>query len=246
MLGSVAGRNGQFSKVAFGAAMIAALGLAGCPSVRRAPPSPAEAPPAGVTPLAAGVTRYRVIGEESLLAVLAYRGGALATLGHNHVIASRALSGVIDLREPLAASRFELRLPVGSFEVDEPRLRSGRGESFAAPVPDSARDGTRRNLLGEDVLDAAHFPDLVARAVALSGGPREFVARVEFEVRGARHAVDVPVQVDRPAADRLHVSARFPLEQRALGLTPFSVMLGALRVEDRLDVELDLSARRVP
>ena len=32
----------------------------------------------------------------------------------------------------------------------------------------------------------------------------------------------------------------------ALGLTPLSVMLGAIQVEDMLGIEVDLSARRVP
>lgn len=249
MLGSMGVRSGQFSKAALGAAMLAALALVGCPTARRAapPPQPVPAAPAAdFAPPAAGATRYRVVGGESLVVVLAYRGGTLAGLGHNHVIASRTLTGVIDVLEPPAASSFELLLPVAGFSVDEPVLRSGRGADFASPVPDAAREGTRRNMLGESVLDAAHFPQIVARAVSLTGGPHNFAARLELEVRGGRHIIDVPVQVDRPAADRLHVTARFPVDQGALGLTPFSVMLGALQVEDTLGVEVDLSARRVP
>ncbi|MGE0582193.1 MAG: YceI family protein [Steroidobacteraceae bacterium] len=241
------GQNGQSSKVAMGAAMLAALCLAGCPAARRAaPPSAPGTPPVGAAPPAAGATRYRVVSDESSVIVLAYRGGALASLGHNHVIASKALTGVIDLREPLTASGFELRLPVATFTVDDAPLRSGRGPEFAPAVPESAREGTRRNMLGEALLDAGRFPQIVAHAVALTGGPRRFEARVELEVRGERHVIEAPVQVDRHGADRLRVTARFPVTQGALGLAPYSVMLGALRVEDRLDVEVDLSARRVP
>lgn len=249
MLDSVGGRNRQFSKAGAAAAMLAVLALAGCPSARRAaPPPPAVpgAPATDIAPPAAGATRYRVDSGASLVVMLAYRGGTLAALGHNHVIASRALQGVVDVREPLTASTFELRLPLASLTVDEPALRSRHGPDFAGPVPDSAREGTRHNMLGEGLLDAADFPQLSVRSLSLSGGPHNFAARIEVNLRGQSHAVDVPVQVDRPDADRLHVAARFPVAQSALGLAPFSVMLGALQVEDLIGVEVDISARRVP
>ena len=150
------------------------------------------------------------------------------------MIASRALIGVIDLREPLTASTLDLYLPVAAFTVDEAELRSGRGPEFAAAVPDSAREGTRRNMLGESLLDAARFPAIVVRAVSLTGGPGTFAARLDVNVRGESHSLVVPVQVDRRGAERLHVTAKFTVEQSALGLTPFSVMLGALQVAGEL------------
>jgi hypothetical protein len=251
MLDSMGGRNGQSSKVALAAATLLALGLAGCPAPRRAappsvpPPVPGEVPER-IAPASPGATRYRVSGNESLVVVLVNRGGALAALGHNHVIASHTLGGVIDLREPATATTFELHLPVAGLTVDEPGLRSGRGPDYASEVADSAREGTRDNMLGEGVLDAARHPEIVVRAVSLAGGPRNFSARLAVNVRGVRHELAVPVQVDRPDADRLHVTARFPVAQSDLGLVPFSAMLGALRVEDLLGVEVEINARRVP
>ena len=44
-------------------------------------------------------------------------------------------------------------LPWG-FEVDLPEARANAGVEFAAPVPDDARAGTRRNMLRAEVLDA--------------------------------------------------------------------------------------------
>ncbi len=249
MLDSMGGRSGQFSKATLAAVMLAALALTGCPAARRGAPPPLPVPgpsPAEIAPPAAGATRYRVASGESLIVVLVYRGGAFASLGHNHVIASRSLAGVIDVRDPPSASTFELHLPVAEFTVDEPQLRSGRGPDFANAVSDSAREGTRRNMLAEDQLDAVHFPQIVVRAVSFTGGPHSFAARFEVSMRGKRYTLEVPVQVDRPDADRLHITSKFPVSQRALGLTPLSVMLGAIQVEDMLAIEVDLSARRVP
>ncbi len=226
-----------------------ALLLAGCPSARRPPPAAPGEPgalPAVIAPPGPGVARYRIDPAESLVAIVARRGGALAAFGHNHVIAARTMAGVIDLREPLVASRLELHLSVAGFTVDEPALRSGRGEDFPDVVPDEDRAATRRNMLGKDLLDAAQHPDIVVRLESLAGGPQHFAARLAVVVRDARRVIDVPVTLARRSAGLLQLSARFPLDQTALGLVPYSALLGALKVENTLDIEVDLSARRVP
>ncbi len=259
------GSGAKSSKPALAAVSLAALAVAGCPTARRVAPvpaapqptsavaaapeaAPAEAamPAAALPSPAAGVQRYRIDAAASLLVVVARRGGVLAAMGHDHVIASHDLSGYIDLQEPLRASRFALELPVAALTVDEPALRSGRGAGFDDEVPQAARAATRDNLLGERVLDAAHYPRITARGLELSGGPEHFAARVELTVRDTRHVALVPVRFATGPGDTLRITARFPLSQGALGLTPFSAALGALRVEDLLEVELDVSARRAP
>ncbi len=244
-------RHTQSSKAAVAAAIVLALCLAGCPTAGRGPAEtptgpPRDVPLPGDPPPAPGMQRHRIVAGESLLVVVARRGGALASVGHNHVIASHDLSGYIDLAEPPASSVLFLRIPIGTLTVDEPQLRAGRGADFESDVPEDARAGTRRNMLGEDLLDAAHHPQIIVRSVALAGGPRNFAAQVELTVRAQRYMMEVPLRLEPAAAGTLRVSAGFPVAQSALGLTPFSVMLGALRVEDMLEVELDLTARRVP
>lgn len=190
--------------------------------------------------------RHRIDTAESLLAIVVRRGGALASMGHNHIVASHDLSGYIDLAAAPAASTLFMRVPLAELAVDEPGLRAGRGADFGGVVPDGARAGTRSNMLGEDLLDAARYPEIVVRGITLGGGPANYAAQVELTVRAQRTTIQVPVRLAPAAAGTLRVSARFPVAQSALGLTPYSVMLGALRVEDMLEIELDLTARRVP
>jgi len=230
-----------------------ALCLAGCPSAGRGPagPEPAAGVPydpslAAEAPPAPGTQRHRIDPAESLLAIVVRRGGALALIGHNHVVASHDLSGYIDLAAPPAASTLAMRIPVATLAVDEPDLRAGRGAEFEGVVPDNARAGTRENMLGEELLDATRYPEIVVRGITLGGGPENFAAQVELTVRAQRTTIKLPVRLAPAAAGTLRVSARFPVAQSALGLTPYSVMLGALRVEDLLEVELGLTARRVP
>lgn len=244
-------RRGNSIKAATAGAIVVVLCLAGCPTAGRAPVDAQAEPPRGASlpadpPPLPGIQRHRIVPADSLLVIVARRGGALASIGHNHVIASHDLSGYIDLATPPASSVLSLRVPLAALTVDEPRLRAGRGAEFEGVVPEDARAGTRRNMLGDDLLDAAHHPEIIVRSVALSGGPQNFAARVELTVRAQRYTIAVPLRLEPAAAGTLRVSARFPVAQSALGLTPFSVMLGALRVEDMLEVEIDLTARRVP
>ncbi len=40
------------------------------------------------------------------------------------------------------------------------RLRALEGAEFSASVPDSAREGTKKNMLSEPMLDGARFPEM--------------------------------------------------------------------------------------
>jgi polyisoprenoid-binding protein YceI len=188
---------------------------------------------------------YDIDPGKSLLTVRVYRGGTLARAGHNHVIASHALSGTIYVPGDLAAASFEVRIPAAGLAVDEPELRRQAGADFPPDVSDSARDGTRRNMLGPALLDAAEFPDLVLRAERLepgpAGSPGEVLAHIRTEVRGAERSVTLPVRYEL-RGEELSVSADGPLTQSALGLTPFAALLGALAVEDEMQVSIRLVA----
>lgn len=53
--------------------------------------------------------------------------------------------------------------------------------------------------------------------------------------------MDVPFTLHRDA-DRLLAEGAFELRQTALGLTPFSLALGALRVQDAMTIKFNIVA----
>ncbi|RMF98266.1 MAG: YceI family protein [Gammaproteobacteria bacterium] len=212
--------------------------LCGCAAVVERPP-PGPPPPA---PPAPDARLYRIDSEASELRVLVYRGGPLASLGHNHVISSRGLAGTVWLGADPRRAVFELRLPVMSLEVDRPELRAAEGEDFPGELDQAAIDGTRRNLLGERVLDADHHPQIRLRSRQIRGQAPNFVLAVDVELRGAWHSVEIPATLTRDA-DRLEASGDFRLRQTDLGIEPFSVMLGALTVQDELTIRYRIIAR---
>lgn len=229
-----------------------ALLLAGCPAHPGRPPgeSGREAIPA---PSARHLGRpYDVVAGESLLTLLVYRGGPLARAGHNHVIASHEVSGTIYVPSDPLRTTFEVRVPVAGLTIDEPALRASEGADFSAAVPDSAREGTRRNMLGEALLNAQMFPQIVLRSERLEAGsagaqpgPAPVTAHMVAEVRGSPHSIAALVTYDMQPT-RLTVSGELLLKQTDLGLTPFSALLGALQVEDEMRVRFRFVARPAP
>ena len=132
-----------------------------------------------------------------MLQILVYRGGAMARLGHNHVIASHHLSGVVYLTDDPLATRFDIQLPVNELTVDEPALREAAGADFPPGVPQSARDGTRTNLLSAALLDGSNYPTIRLRATDIRAAGEGFDAGVEVTLKDLTQVLRVPVQVQR-------------------------------------------------
>lgn len=212
------------------------LGACAAPPV--SPPLPAPAAPA---PSTGPAETWDVV--RSSLEVRVYRDGPMAQFGHNHLITSNGLAGHINLREPRTASGFRLELPIESLAVDDAAARATAGEDFAASVPAKDREGTRRNLLGGEVLDAARQPVVVLSADAISGGPDNYTARVRVALRGEEHLIDVPLTLEETDGERLLIHASLRLRHADLGLVPFTAAMGALRVRDDFEIDCRLEAR---
>ena len=226
--------------------------LSGCPvPQRKPPPAPTAAESAAAAPHLG--TPYQIVPQASLLTILVYRGGALASAGHNHVIASHDLTGTIYVPSAILESSFEVHVPVDTLTVDEAALRAQQpAAEFPADVSESAKEGTRHNMLGEALLDAQHNPEIVLRAVRLehagdaaAGSVTDsatVLAHVQSTVRGQVRTFTAPVRYLLTSDGTVEASGEFPLRQSELGLTPFSAMLGALQVQDEMRVSFHIVA----
>lgn len=232
-------------------AICAAVLLAACGAPgTRAPVAPGTtAPAAGKPP--AGAAVYNIDAAQSELRLLVYRAGPMARLGHNHVIVNRAVSGWVDMGGPAGARAVSLQVPVAAFVVDEVGARQAEGSDFSQAVPDDARAGTRHNMLSAALLDAERFPAITVSSIAVTPPslsahpdmPTGWTATLAVEVAGHRSELTVPFTLEVDTA-RLSASGSATLRQTDLGLTPFSVMLGALQVQDELTVKFKLVASR--
>jgi polyisoprenoid-binding protein YceI len=216
--------------------------LAGCPLPPRAPAPPPLAPAGAPAPPGAP---YQIVAADSLLTILVYRAGPLASVGHNHVIASHELAGTIYVPSEITHSTFEMHVPVATLTVDETALREQQASAdFPPDLSDSAREGTRHNMLGEALLDAANHPEIVLQATPLpAAAPAGTVlAQVRSTVRAEVRTFTAPVRYEL-SDHSVTVSGEMTLRQSELGLTPFSALLGALQVQDEMRVSFRIVAR---
>lgn len=220
------------------------LAVAGCTTAPPAeePPAAPGAPAVGTMP-PAGAERFAIVSNRSELRVLVYRAGPMARLGHNHVIRSRSLSGSVWLAAPESDSLVSIILPVTTMEIDEPAVRAEEGADFPGTLDDDARQGTRQNMLGDELLNAAEYPFVRLSCSNLSGGAQ---SAIDCRVTIAGNTVEMrfPVTLTR-SENRLRVTGERDVTHTELGLEPYSVALGALSVADTFRIRYTLEAQRL-
>jgi polyisoprenoid-binding protein YceI len=200
-----------------------------------------QTPQSSIAPASHEGKRYIVDADASEVRLLVYRDGPMARFGHNHVMTGR-VRGELYVSDSAAASGFRIEIPVESLAVDAPMLRAEEGDEFAAPVSDQARKGTRENTLGADILDAALYPTIFVESDSLVGPRWNPNVTAHVTVRGRTIELKFPAAVFEQTGS-LTVIAAFRVFQSELGIEPFSVLGGAIRVRDAIDIRVRLVAR---
>ena len=218
--------------------VVAAL-LTACAVQAPRPLSREEAPPPGFpdafyqSSAAAGGAVFAIDPALSLLVIEVRRGGSLAHLGHDHVIAAHNLHGYVAPKE----GRADLFLRLDELVVDEPELRA---QAAFDTQPDAAAiAGTRDNMLRQ--LQAAEHPYAAIAAAGLQTDAAGTSLQASITLRGVTRAMRIPVQIEqRP--DRLTVLGRTSLAQTSFGIVPLSILGGGLVVEDQVNVRFEIHA----
>jgi len=188
--------------------------------------------------------RYAIDASASDLHWLVYKAGTLSRLGHNHTIAVADLHGSVWKNDAnLAASKFEMEFSVAKLVIDDPTLRSTLGAEFSSVPTPKDIEGTRGNMLGDKVLDGEKFPTIriVGTGPVARDGAQTMAATVEILGRSMPLTIPTQVSVD---GDVITASGEFELNHADLGMKPFTVMLGALAVGEKLSFKYSIKARR--
>lgn len=225
--------------------------LVGCASQPEAtiPPLQRRAAPVGFPAAlyaeahANGEPVYRIEPERSEVVILAYRGGSLRRFGHDHAIASRDVKGYVLLPAAIVSAQADLYVPVESLQVDEPAKRAQAG--FDTQPSQQDIDGTRRNMM-DKVLEATRYPFVALRVTPQAGELPRVTLQAEVTLHGTTRTLPITVRIDTGGGDTLEASGRFALNQTDFGIVPLALLAGAVRVEDRIDIEFHLHAVRVP
>ena len=149
------------------------------------------------------------------------------------MVASRTVEGSV----APGLGRADLQFRLDQMSVDETALRADAG--FNTQPSADAIAGTRHNMLSK-VLDADRYP-VVAIAVRGKADDGDQALQVTITLHGVSRTQAVPVRIVH-AGKTLTASGATTIKQTDFGLVPFSVMGGAMAVEDQLDLQFSVVA----
>jgi len=174
---------------------------------------------------------FIVQSQLSQITLYVRRGGLMAALGHDHIVASQDLQGFILFDQNLGQCTADFFVSLALLEVDNPKLRSIAGMTTTPSDNDIA--GTRNNMLLS--TEASQFPFAQLHSADCSDVFTKNSAQVTFKIHGVEQRQTIQVDWQQTADGRLIASGTFSLLQTDFGIEPFSIMNGLIKVEDRLD-----------
>lgn len=183
---------------------------------------------------AEGKAVYRIDPARSIVAIIVRRGGSLARLGHDHVVVSHDVQGFVAPEE----GRADLYVPLRALSVDEPAFRAEAGLDTQPSEADIA--GTRSNML-DLVLDAQKFGFAVIHVKDIGKTPTGNRLDVGITLRGVTRSFDVAAQTAREGVG-FRASGVLEFDQSEFGIRPFSILGGAIQVQDRLSLRFRIQA----
>jgi polyisoprenoid-binding protein YceI len=190
----------------------------------------------------AGTTPFQLDANASEIWLYLHADGPMSKIGHSHVITTHGLQGSIWLHPQTEHSGCEFELPVAAFVVDDPQERVAAGGEFAEPLDEGARAGTREHMLGNAQLDAALYPKVSMRCERVTASPDRITVELSITLRDHTLHLSVPAQWQR-TGNMLQANGEFTFTQTSVGLEPYSLLFGALRVSDEIRARFRLVAR---
>ncbi len=170
----------------------------------------------------------------SELTVWTYKDGLLARLAHDLALAATGFSATAEVEGDLV--RVEVRAPVAGLRV---RGQVKRGE--VVPLGDKEHRDIADNVKGPRVLDGARHPEVLYRGEGRRAGDR---VRLEgaLTLRGASRPLAVEGRW-QAAGGEVTASGEVELRPSEWGIEPFTALMGALKVQDRVRVSWTLRYR---
>jgi hypothetical protein len=181
---------------------------------------------------------YRVDAQKSQIQVMVRRGGLMAKLGHDHIVSSNQLQGFIQLDSTKGFCEAAFFVPLGLMEVDNQLLRDQARMDSNPSAADIA--GTKSNMLKS--IEAQLFPFAQIRSSDCSNLLSGDRITVELELHGVTQQRELGIDWQQVDSKTLAANGRFSILQSDFGITAFSIMNGLIRVEDRLDISVQLTA----
>ena len=149
------------------------------------------------------------------------REGAAAKAGHDLVLDAKSWSGTVEVGD---SPSIELSVDPNGIEVES-------GTGGAKPLGDDEKADINKSITGK-VLGTS---EITFKSTEVSLDDGSGTATGELSIAGSSDTVNVPLDV----GDDGTVSASISLKQSDFGIKQFKALMGALKVGDQVEVEID-------
>ena len=175
-----------------------------------------------VTSALPGVAQPRAVDpKRSTVTVRVFKSGLFRAFADDHVIEAPLAEGSLD---DSAEPNVRIAIDVLNMRVLDPGLSP------------KDRQDVQMRMLGSEVLDAARFPHIRFRSVAIQKGDADrWAIRGDLEAHGQTRQVSVNV-----VRDQGHYKGSTSLKQSQFGIMPISIVGGAVKVKDEMKIDFDI------
>ncbi len=154
--------------------------------------------------------------QRSSMTVLVARSGMFSFLGDNHTIQAPIASGTLDEARPAITLEIDAR----QLKVLDPNLAAGK------------RAEVQQRMLGPDVLDVEHYPQIAFRSISASRHGQEVLVRGMLNLHGHQEPVEIHAV---PENGGYRGSAA--IRQTRFGMQPVKIAGGTVRVKDEVRID---------
>jgi polyisoprenoid-binding protein YceI len=157
----------------------------------------------------------------SQLIVRVDKSGFFSGFGHAHEISAPIVRGEVESAKPLSVW----------FDVNAAGMTVvGKGES------DDTKAQVQQNMLGADVLDVAHFPQIHFASESVEAiGDNRWRVHGQLTLRGQTHPIVLETRLENG-----HYRGTATIQQTTFGITPIRVAGGTIKVKDEVQIEFDI------
>lgn len=219
--------------------------LSGCvssPDTTRQQTAPDNFPHETYTEAPLGSSVYRVDSRASEVIVTVRRGGIMASLGHDHIIASEDLQGFIllntDSQTNIPRCRADFYAPLANLVVDNSARRAVANLLTSPSVKDIA--GTTANM--HRSIESVDFPFVQLHSSDCLAARSNAQSQVILSLHGVSQTRQLTINIAQESDQRITFSGTFSILQSDFGIEPFSIMNGLIKVEDKLELSYKIVA----
>ena len=190
----------------------------------------------------ANPTTYEIDLKQSELVVILRKGGVASRLGHDHAVAATQFTGTV-VYDPADVTKTTVKIDVktDSLQADDPKLCKKHGVKNTASVSD--RKTINANLRTEDQLWVKKYPTLTfrSRKFVQVGKHKATYIQGYLTIRGKKKLISCLIKLELKNK-QLRAQCVFKIVQSDFGYTPYSALMGAIKVKDAAQIKVDITA----